>query len=171
MSGKGNSILHPMQNRRDQMLIESKHDPYFVKTKHKDLTACKSCTAVFKKGRWQWQDKGAQLVVGDNNVLCPACQRIEDKLPAGYLSIDNDYLGKRKNEILNLIKHTEECEAMSHPMKRIMQIEEGTEKLLLTFTHPKLARNIGDAIHHAYGGELDYTYTPGEFMLRVTLGK
>ncbi|MBT8140814.1 MAG: hypothetical protein KJO88_00445 [Gammaproteobacteria bacterium] len=104
-------------------------------------------------------------------ILCPACQRTQDKVPAGFLTIQNDYFAKRKNEIMSLIRHTEEHEKQAHPMKRIMHIDDTSDTMQITFTDPGLARNIGDALESAYGGKLDYQYTTGEFMLRVTLEK
>ena len=43
--------------------------------------------------------------------------------------------------------------------------------MLITSTEPRLVRNIGDALKQAYGGQLNYEYTAGEFMLRVKLSK
>ena len=39
--------------------------------------------------------------------------------------------------------------------------------LLVTTTDPHLARRIGEALHHAYKGELDYHYNKEEKLLRV----
>ena len=167
MSGKGVSVLHPKQNRRDQMVIESEHDPYHKKQKLKENTVCTACASVFKNARWSWESAEES----SHATLCPACQRIRDKVPAGYLTISKAYLSTRKDEIVSLIHHVEIRERQAHPMKRIMQTTETDEHMEITFTDPRLARNIGDAIKKAYGGNLDYQYTAGEFMLRVTLQK
>lgn len=165
MSGKGDSNIFPKQSRRDQLVQEFNHDPYHAKLKLKDDTTCKSCRAVFKKGRWTWDKMHAAKL----ETVCPACQRVKDNAPAGFLTITQDYLSVLKQEKLNLIRHVEERESKTHPMKRLMAIEENDELMLITLTEPRLARNIGDALKKAYGGELNYEYTAGEFMLRVKL--
>jgi len=33
---------------------------------------------------------------------------------------------------------------------------------------PHLARDVGEALHSAYQGDLDYHYQEGEFLLRVS---
>jgi hypothetical protein len=49
-----------------------------------------------------------------------------------------------------------------------MEIEEKSDTALITTTDIHLARGIGEAVHHAYQGELDYHYNPEEALLRVT---
>lgn len=40
--------------------------------------------------------------------------------------------------------------------------------LVVTTTDPHLARRIGDALHHAYKGELEYRYNKQDKLLRVS---
>jgi len=47
-----------------------------------------------------------------------------------------------------------------HPLKRIMAVEEKDGAMLVTTTDIHLARGIGEALHHAYQGELQYHYNP-----------
>jgi hypothetical protein len=49
-----------------------------------------------------------------------------------------------------------------------MDCEEQADAVVFTFTDAHLARGIGEAIHHAYKGDIDYQYTKEEIMLRVT---
>jgi hypothetical protein len=56
-------------------------------------------------------------------------------------------------------------------MQRIMKIVNqgnGTESVLITTTDIHLARGIGDALHHAYRGKLDFHYNPEQTLLRVS---
>ena len=69
---------------------------------------------------------------------------------------------------MHLIHNYEARERKEHPLKRIMDTEEQDDGLMLTFTDAHLARGIGDALHHAYQGEIDYQYTKEDIMLRVT---
>ena len=57
--------------------------------------------------------------------------------------------------------------AQSHPLQRIMQMEEAGGKLIVTTTDVHLARRIGDALHAAFQGELSVKYSPDDFLVRV----
>ena len=52
-----------------------------------------------------------------------------------------------------------------------MKIDTRTVGLLITTTDIHLARRIGEAVHHAYGGELKYHYEDNEHRLRVNLAR
>jgi hypothetical protein len=146
-------------------LKELEHDPYHAKKKLAEPTVCRQCGAIYQDGRWQW----GEAVAGAEEATCPACQRIEDHCPAGFLTLGGDFLAQHKDEILHLIHNLEAREKSEHALKRVMAIEEQADgSLLATFTDPHLARAAGEAVHDACKGELDYHYQPGEFLLRVT---
>lgn len=161
-SGKSKDYLR--QGRRDRLIHELDHDPYHSKLKLTEPTICPDCNAVFSHGRWSWQAAPANA----HQQLCPACQRIKDKVPAAFLTLQGDFLAAHLDEIMNLIHNYEEREKAEHPLKRIMGSEEHEESLEMTFTDAHLARGIGEAIHHAYEGDIDYQYTKEDIMLRVT---
>jgi NMD protein affecting ribosome stability and mRNA decay len=140
------------------------HDPYHARLKLKEPTVCPDCGAVFTRGRWSW----GEAPDGAHETRCPACQRGQDRVPAAFLTLSGDFRQAHDEEIRNLIRNYEEREKAEHPMKRIMAMEETDEGLSITFTDAHLARGIGEALHHAYEGELDYQYTKGDNMLRVT---
>jgi len=48
-----------------------------------------------------------------------------------------------------------------------MKIEDQDDGILITTTDIHLARGIGEALHHAYQGELEYHYNEQENLLRV----
>ena len=124
---------------------------------------CPKCEASFRDGRWQW----APAVADAHESVCPACQRSADGLPAGILTLSGEFHLEHRAEILGLIRHTEERENKQHPLKRIMQIDESEDALEVATCDASLARALGDAIHHAYAGELDYHYPDGAGVLRV----
>lgn len=68
---------------------------------------------------------------------------------------------------MNLIHNLEKKEQAEHPMERVMAIEKTGDSILITTTDIHLARGIGEAVHHAYQGDLEYHYNPGEMLLRV----
>lgn len=157
--------FHPV--RRDQLRQEREHDSYRQQHKPSEPSACSECGAVFHAGRWQL---GVEPVEKAAKVLCPACQRIRDDFPAGFVYVGGPFFVENSQEILALIQHHAEKERTEHPMARIMAIKEkgSTEDgLLITTTDIHLARDLGEALHKAYHGELDFHYNEGEQRLRV----
>lgn len=160
----GKNTDYKRQGRGDRLLRELVHDPYKSKLKLKEPTICPECGAVYHDGRWKWASRPANAA----EHLCPACQRIQDKLPAGFLTLSGQFLKKHQQEILNLVRNVEKREKQEHPLKRIMKIQEEEDGLSITTTDTHLARGIGEALFHAYEGELDYHYTEETNLLRVS---
>ncbi|HEB57174.1 MAG TPA: ATPase [Gammaproteobacteria bacterium] len=160
-SGKKTDFIRQGDHR---LLEELDHDPYHSKKKLKEPTVCPVCGAVYHKGRWQWGEK----LAGAHETLCPACHRIHDRVPAGFLTISGDFYVRNKAEINSLIRNIEEREKHQHPLKRIMDVEQKGADTVYSFTDAHLARAMGEALYHAYQGELDYKYTDEDIMLRVS---
>lgn len=61
------------------------------------------------------------------------------------------------------------CHALraQHPMERLMSIESDEQGTAIATTGVHLARNIGNAIHHAYRGKLTIDYDHAETELHV----
>jgi NMD protein affecting ribosome stability and mRNA decay len=142
---------------------EAVHDTYQSKGKPAEPARCPDCGAVFHDGRWQWMEAPA----GAHETLCPACHRIRDSFPAGFLALSGDFLAVHEAEIRQLISHHEDREKAEHPLQRVMDIEETPDGLMVTTTDMHLARGIGEALHHAYQGELEFHYNPDQNLLRV----
>ncbi|MFN3545719.1 MAG: BCAM0308 family protein [Thiobacillus sp.] len=153
--------FHPV--RRDRLMQEARHDAYMAKHKLPEPTVCPGCGAVFHAGRWQWLAKPPKA----HEEKCPACHRIQDNFPAGYVSVSGDFFKSHQDELLRLVHNEEAREKAEHPLKRIMKIEAQDDGALITTTDIHLARGIGDAPHHAYQGELEYHYNEQENLLRV----
>jgi len=154
--------------RRDRLIQEEEHDPYKVREKLPDPTACPDCGAMFRDGRWMWGSPPA----GANEHVCPACQRSRDGQPAGILTLRGRFLEAHRDEILGLARNVEEREKGQHALKRIMGIRGGEEDddepaLVITTTNPGLARDIGEALQSAYEGDLELQYSDGEHLLRA----
>ena len=119
---------------------------------------------MFAEGRWMWARKPDEYL--EQN--CPACQRIEDEFPAGYVMIKGEFIKQHRDEIIALLKSKEDQEKAEHPLQRIMAIEDVREGLQVTTTDSHLARGIGEALHDAYKGDLKLRYSRDENLLRAT---
>ncbi|HEX9870686.1 MAG TPA: hypothetical protein VGC99_19250 [Candidatus Tectomicrobia bacterium] len=64
-------------------------------------------------------------------------------------------------------RHEEATEKAAYPLHRIMDIETRTDGILITTTDIHLPRRIGEALHHAYRGELEVHSVDEDRSLRV----
>ena len=149
--------------RRDRLIQDPRHDAYKSRLKLPEPTVCPECGAVFHQGRWQWSAKPVEA----HTELCPACHRIHDQFPAGFVIVNGPFFREHRDELLHLARNEEEREKAEHPLKRIIKIEDQEDGTLITTTDIHLARGIGEALHHAYQGELEYHYNEQENLLRV----
>ena len=150
--------------RHDGIFQEHVHDAYKAKAKPLEPTVCSQCGAVFHAGRWQW----SQAPANAHQETCPACHRIHDHYPAGFLTMKGEFFQSHRDEIMHLVHNHEKHERAEHPLKRIMAVEEKDGATLVTTTDIHLARGMGEALHHAYQGELQFHYNPEQNLLRVS---
>lgn len=159
------SKTHPAasQPRIDHVLDSMEKDVYGLKGKLAEPTACGACGAVYRRGRWTWAAAPADAA----KTTCPACRRVADDYPAGIVTISGDFVRERVDEIRGLVHNLEEREKKEHPLKRVMGIEQQANALIVKTTNAHLARGIGQALEHAYDGELDLHFSETENVLRV----
>jgi hypothetical protein len=159
------SKTHPAasQPRMDRTLQSQEADVYGLRGKLVDPTACTGCGALYRAGRWTWGAAPADA----QRTTCPACRRIADDYPAGIVTLSGPFQAGHRSEIEGLVRNVEEREKQEHALKRVMAIREDGDALVITTTDARLARGIGEAIRHAYQGELDYQFTERENVLRV----
>jgi NMD protein affecting ribosome stability and mRNA decay len=145
------------------VFVERSQDPYGIDHQLPDATVCRNCHASVRDGRWQWV--GAP--VGSTAILCPACRRIQDHLPAGSVSIEGDFFNRHRVELVNLVQTRANRAAAEHPLRRLMGGEDIPEGVRFTTTDTHLAREIGGALHDNYGGEVNFRYADGQDLLLV----
>jgi hypothetical protein len=154
----------PVRGKRgDRLIRERVHDPYKTRLKLTEPTACPQCGAIFHKGRWTWDERPPEA----KEELCQACHRINDKYPAGVLTLSGAFVRGHRREILNLARNTEAVEKAEHPLHRIMAIEQRDDEIDVTATDIHLPRRIGQALHDAYEGDLDFRYDAEGYFIRV----
>jgi len=139
-------------------------DPYQTRAKLSAPTVCRQCTAIYQHGRWHWNSRPEDAA----EALCPACQRIRDKLPAGIVTIHGAMPAQRREEIVNLARHQEAAEIKDHPLNRIMAIDETSDGgLTITTTDIHLPHRIGEAVAHAFHGTVDIDFDEDGYFVRV----
>ncbi|HHG74826.1 MAG TPA: ATPase [Persephonella sp.] len=153
-----------MSNRKDRLIQEYIHDPYFTKEKYPDPSICERCGVVFHEGVFQWIEPPPKNA---EKMICPACRRIEDRYEGGIVVLEGDFLKSHKEEIINLIRNVEQNEMAYRPLERVINMEDEGDKITITTTYEHLARRIGEAVHRAYKGDLNFKYPEGTKYIRV----
>jgi hypothetical protein len=82
--------------------------------------------------------------------------------------LKGSFKDEQKEQVMGVIHNTEAQEKQQHPLSRIMGIEVQQEDIIVSTTDTHLPRRIGEALHHAYHGELDLQYNQDEDFVRVT---
>ena len=150
--------------RQDKGLLS-----YFSKAKGKPKTkkkikgawrVCKECGAVSRKKRWNYGIK-IPADVEVEETLCPGCERIKKKQIDGWVELRTNLLLKNPEEVLGLIKHTEEDMKKDDPVNRILNMEIKGNIADVTTTSEFLAKRIGEEFKKAYKGKLKLTYDHG----------
>lgn len=160
---KTSSTVHPrrVQTRK---LEGGAQDPYLAIRKLKSPTACTECRAVFEKGRWRWGQTRPAIA---HQGVCPACQRIHDRCPAGRVSLKGAFVREHRDEVIDIVRSEQRKETADHPLNRIMSIAADRGGLLVTTTDVHLPRLIGEALRRSHGGELRVRYDVHGCAVRV----
>ncbi len=150
--------------------IDTALDPYLNRINPADNAFCVRCGAVYHNKRWSLQDMETPLrsAKGISGVLCPACQKIRDGFARGFVSLKGSFVKNHGEEIRNLI-HNKEKRALYHnPLERIITIKETGEGMEVTTTTEKLAQRLGAMLKKAYKGDLEYKWSEGVKLARVS---
>ena len=151
------------EGRKEQRFGDS-DDSYRAAGKLAHPARCPRCGAAFTKGRWTWS-----AAAGDaERRTCPACQRIEDNFPAGYVTLKGAFFDAHRDEVLSIVAAREARARTEHPLQRIIGVEPLSKGVRVTTTDVHLAHGIAKAVHRAFHGELDITYSKDEQLVRAT---
>ncbi len=80
------------------------HDTDRTKGKLAEPTVCPDCGVSFENGRWRWGDPPANAHL----ATCPACHRLRDDYPAGFVSCGGPFFKEYRDELLSLVRNKEE---------------------------------------------------------------
>ena len=148
---------------REQRMRDKTGDSYELDAKLPEPTSCPKCGATYRKGRWTWSKAPA----GAHRTKCPACRRVEDRFPAGFVTLSGPFLAAHRAEVLNVVKARETRARADYPMQRIIAVENADPDVLVTTTDSHLARTIAQALHEAFKGELEMRYSRDENFVRA----
>ena len=149
--------------RGDRLIQDDVHDPYAESKKHPAGTVCPDCDAIVVAGRWT---RGPRPDAS-SAVVCPACRRIRDDLPAGVVRLQGPFYEAHADEIRGLVGHEAAAAEAEHVLQRIMSTKESDGVVEIATTDPHLARRIGKAVARAYDGSLEMKSGVNEVLLRV----
>ena len=150
--------------RHEQRMRPAREDSYHEELKLPEPSTCPRCRATYARGRWTWRPAPADAA----SSLCPACRRIEDNFPAGYVTIRGGFLAAHRDEIVNVVVARAERARREHPLQRIIGFQDVDRGMLVTTTDGHLARGIGVALRDAFKGELDLDFSRDENLVRAT---
>lgn len=156
------TIGAPLRGRG--ILAEREHDPYRDRHKPAEPAACPDCGAVFHDGRWQWLAAAPDA----QPQMCPACRRVRDRFPAGFVVLEGEFFRGHREEVMNLVHAHARHVREEHPLERLMGAQDREDgSCLLTTTGVHLARGLGEALQQAWRGDLAFHYEQGQTLLRV----
>jgi hypothetical protein len=144
-------------------LTQHDHGAYRGDVRLPEGAMCPACHASVRDGQWQW----LAAAPGAIHVRCPACRRIDDDFPAGFVSIEGDFFERHRVELMNLVQTRANRAVADHPLRRLMRSSDTPEGVLLATTDTHLARQIGTELRDTYGGTVSFSYESDQEMLRV----
>ncbi len=151
---KGETRKSGRRDRQPRIDRPTGRDAYARTAKAKDAIVCDACGVVYHGGRWY---RGAPPLCDVSSGLCPACERIRDRAPAGTVRL-HGVSGASRDEILRMIRNVETTEAEEHPLERLMDVETSEEGVTLTTTGVHLARRIAGALRRRSHGNVSIRY-------------
>lgn len=151
------------RRRAGRAQLDQRQDPYKATGKPHEPSVCPQCGAVYQQGRWHWSARPADA----HEALCQACHRINDRFPAGIVTLSGPLVAQHKAEMIRLARHQEEVEKKEHPLNRIIDIEEEPERIVINTTDIHLPRRIVEALRRAWHGKTDFHYEEDGYFLRV----
>lgn len=85
----------------------------------------------------------------------------------GVLNISGNFIKDHSDEILNLIKNESAVFEKKNAAHKILDIKKSDNSIVVDFTEHHLAMHVGKALVHAYKGEHEYKFLPGEKYVEV----
>lgn len=147
--------------QKEQRMFESQ-DAYRCAVKPAGPVRCPACGASYQRGRWTWRAAPQKA----SDFLCPACHRIADGAEAGSITVRGPFAAAHRDEVLALVRSRGERAKREHPLERVMSTQAAGGELVIKTTDVELARGIAHALHEAFKGDLELSWSKAEPRLR-----
>ena len=121
------------------------------------MNVCKNCKAVGDKKKWAFNEKVYNQYKDNKEVkkiLCPACERIKNKITCGILYLEGEILLKKKDEILHFINNEAEKALSNNFMSRILRLDEEGSKITIYSIDAPLVLYLGKRFKEVFHGHL-----------------
>lgn len=146
-----------------RLVKPKEHDTYAREKKARDAFVCDECGVVQHAGKWRW---GAAPLTDAHGGLCPACERIRDRYPAGTIEIPSS-LFDDESELSSLIRREELGEREEHPLERVMSIETFEDGMRITTTGIHMARRLAGRLGKRFRQQPRMHYGPEQHFVHV----
>lgn len=134
---------------------------------------CKACGAIYFKRRWVVASAMPVSAMSKewhptDLIICPACKREQEGLPAGFVYIDGAFLATHRDEIERLLRNEAERAMEKNPLGRIMAFKADDKgRFVAETTTEHLAERLGQALEKAFSGEVRYDFSHENKLARV----
>lgn len=138
-------------------------DPYKNPGKLSAPSVCPQCDAIFYAGRWHWGPRPAAA----REVICQACHRSNDNFPAGMVTLSGTFVRLNRAVLVRAAREQAESERRERPLNRIINIEQGEDRIVVNTTDIQLPVRIGEAIRRTFQGTLNRHFDEDGYVVRV----
>ena len=138
-------------------------DPYKNPGKLRSPTVCPQCNAIYFGGKWHWGPRPANA----DEVVCQACHRSEDGMPAGVVTLHGSFVAPNRAALLAVVREHEESERRDRPLNRIIDIEQGDDRMVINTTDVQLPVRLGEAIRRTFQGALERHFDENSYLIHV----
>lgn len=175
----------PRTKRYSTQSIKKKEfidDPYSMKQAPKGLLECPECHAVFYRKRWSFPEpsssqtqkstaaspkKPTKQILIPQNFVCPACRKLRDSYPEGFLKIHWPNWETHKAEVLGLIHNEEHQAVRNNPLERVMTIRTRPDGADIETTTEHFAQRLGKHLDRAFKGSIKYQWSHKDKCVRI----
>lgn len=154
----------PPMLRHEPVFAGALNDSYRIDRKLAGTVRCRLCGASWARGRWTWKPAPE----GAREDTCPACRRLQDDYPGGFLTLQGPFFDEHRDAVLAVVRGRETHEKAEHPLQRIMAVRDAGDHVLVTTTDPHLARVVVEALKSAFKGVAKLSYAKRENRLQAS---
>ena len=165
MIGNGATKEIATERRRRWSLAQGGRvvDPYKNPGRIQAPSICPQCNAVYSAGRWHSGPRPAAA----HEIICQACHRSNDGVPAGVVTLRGSFVRPNRAELVAAVRQQEESEKRDRPLNRIINMEQGEDRVVVNTTDVQLPVRIGEAIRRTFQGTLKRHFDQESYITRV----